>query len=246
MAAEFRPHEVAWTREKSNRIWEHLSSNRAYEETYFSRQVGDDLIDRVRRQVPLRGTVLDFGCGQGFLLEKMLARNISCQGLDFSAGSVDIANARLGKNPLFRGAVRVDAIPAPLAGASFDAVFFVETLEHVLPDELDAVIGELRRLLKPGGHLVVTTRNEENLDASKILCPECGCVFHHMQHVSSWSAESLATRMARDRFRTVFCDGLVFAPAVPFGALGKWLYRRAWRMLRRRVPNLLYVGSRTE
>jgi len=245
MTSEFRPHDLVWTRENSNRIWEYISANPAWGEAYFSRQVGDDLIAQVRRRVPLRGSVLDFGCGQGFLLEKMVAAGIACQGVDFSAKSVELTNGRLKGNPLFKGALVLESLPAPLPDRSFDAIFFIETIEHVIGEDLPALIRELHRLLRPGGHLVVTTRNDESLEASKILCPECGCTFHQMQHVSSWSAASLASTLAGYGFQRVFCEGLVFAPRVKFGALGRWLYRKAYRTFKRSVPNLLYIGTAT-
>ncbi|MDQ3945048.1 MAG: methyltransferase domain-containing protein [Actinomycetota bacterium] len=45
------------------------------------------------------------------------------------------------------------------ADASFDLVYSGQTIEHVAPDEADHVLGEIHRLLRPGGHLAVDTPN---------------------------------------------------------------------------------------
>src|SRR5438876_297053 len=74
----FRPHPVEWTRERASRFWDHLASNAA-ENDYFSRQVGLDLISFVRtRGVSLAGRVLDFGCGPGLFLERLVEQRIEC------------------------------------------------------------------------------------------------------------------------------------------------------------------------
>jgi len=46
----------------------------------------------------------------------------------------------------------------PLPPASFDLIFFCETLEHLVVNPL-AVFRKIRRLLAPGGHLVITLPN---------------------------------------------------------------------------------------
>lgn len=57
----------------------------------------------------------------------------------------------------------LDWIPVlPLPAEQFDLVFFCETLEHLIADPL-ASFAKLRRVLRPGGHLLVTLPNAVRL-----------------------------------------------------------------------------------
>lgn len=69
----FRPHPIDWTPVKVGRLWDYYASNPAYDDHYFSKHSGGSILDFVRRHVPLSGRhVLDFGCGPGFMLERLL------------------------------------------------------------------------------------------------------------------------------------------------------------------------------
>jgi SAM-dependent methyltransferase len=54
----------------------------------------------------------------------------------------------------------IESDPFPYAEASFDLVFFCEIVEHLLSEPR---IDEMRRVLRPGGHLLVTTPNVTRL-----------------------------------------------------------------------------------
>ncbi len=45
---------------------------------------------------------------------------------------------------------------AGLEPESFDRVYAISTLEHVAPDDLDELVDEVRRVLAPGGKVVLT------------------------------------------------------------------------------------------
>ncbi len=241
MDEEFHRHEVVWTAERSRRFWDFISTSPAYEDLYFSRRVGDALLGFARAHgVPLGGRVLDFGCGPGYLLEKMAARGIAAEGVDFSRESVEKARQRLGAGAA--GRVRLaEAIPTTLAAGSFDAVFLVETVEHLLDDDLEPTLAELRRLTRPGGDIVVTTPNDEELGRSMVMCPECGCVAHRMQHVRSWSAESLTAALARHGFERRVCRALPWMPRLATTRL----VALAFRLAGRKMPDLVYIGRRS-
>src|SRR4051794_8776642 len=104
MNIPFSPHPVTWTREKSSRWWNVISSLPAWSKFYFSRMASGPLLAFLRaHRVPIAGRVIDFGCGPGYLLEKLLNHGIACEGVDFSPQSVEATRARLAKHPLFRG-----------------------------------------------------------------------------------------------------------------------------------------------
>ena len=84
----------------------------------------------------------------------------------------------------------------------FDVVIATEVIEHLLDSELEGMLAECRRLLKPGGRVFFTTPNDEDYDASKVMCPEYGSIFHRWQHVRTWNVGTLRAHMERAGFVT--------------------------------------------
>lgn len=241
MADRFLAHEIRWTREKSARFWDYLSSTPAYRENNFSKLAGEALLKFVqRRGVPLSGPALDFGCGPGFLLDSLIKRNIPCQGAEFSSVAIEIAKQRLGNLPLFKGVAMLKSLPMPFADESFGAVFLIETIEHLLPEELNPILSDLYRVIKKGGHIIITTPNQENLEGGKIICPECGCIFHRGQHLRAWSADSLAAFLAELNFRKIICEATGFHPPSRLNMLRGLVAR----LRKHKKMNLVYVGQK--
>jgi SAM-dependent methyltransferase len=96
--------------------------------------------------------VLEVGCGGGNVLEQMPGHRY---GVDLSRFILEKARRRLGGGATL---VRADATRLPFADASFDRVFCSEVLEHVL--EPEAVVAEMRRVLRSDGIAVVSVPNE--------------------------------------------------------------------------------------
>ena len=132
------------------------------------------------------------------------------QGIDSSARAVDEVLARFGTHPLLLGALQGDFDHIPLNDNEAGTIFLIEVLEHMDNNFMAKAFDEMRRVLKEGGHLIVTVPNEENLEAKKIACPECGCVFHRVQHMQSFNRQSLAEMLHDHGFQVEFCKGLNF------------------------------------
>lgn len=89
--------------------------------------------------------VLDVGCGEGRVGAELVRRGYAVEGVDAAPTMVELAREH---HPAAVG----DAGALPFAGAAFDAVVSVHTLMEV--DDLDAALGEVVRVLVPGGVLV--------------------------------------------------------------------------------------------
>ncbi len=236
----FVPHEVEWTREKVGRFWDYLARSTAKEDEYFSHVLGGLVIRHAERVAALPGPVLDYGCGPGFLMARLLDRGYSVGGVEFSPESVEKANQRCAGHPKFGGCLLAQGQPSAVPAESAGTVFLVEALEHLLPDAMPGILADIHRILRPGGLLIVTTPNQEDLQAGHVMCPDCGCVFHTIQHVRSWSADSVTELLASHRFTALDCTEAVFRR----GDASNLLYRLFYAFSGKRKPNLVYVGRK--
>lgn len=105
--------------------------------------------------------VLEVGVGGGNVLERIPGRRV---GIDLSPFILQKAQARLGAAA---GLVRGDAMMLPFADGVFDRVYCSEVLEHVL--EPEAVVREMRRVLRPAGWAVVSVPNEALINRVKAM-----------------------------------------------------------------------------
>jgi len=98
---------------------------------------------------PAPQRLLDVGCGTGHLARELLGAGHRVTAVDFLPESLAAARADAPGVRL----LRADAGRLPLADGAFDAVTMLDVLEHV--DDA-AALAELRRVVRPGGLLVLT------------------------------------------------------------------------------------------
>ena len=105
------------------------------------------------------GRGLDVGCGTGVLAERLGEHGFEMSGVDPSAGMLSVLGERA---PSVHG-VLGSGTELPFEDASFDLVLTVATLHHIA--DLDAVrrtLGEMLRVCRPGGRIVVWDHNPRN------------------------------------------------------------------------------------
>lgn len=115
---------------------------------------GDQLEALVRRYISDEAAVLDLGCGRGGVVELVWRDVRLAAGLDPDPSS--LTEHRASRLPVVRGVGQ----HLPFADDSFDLVVSVWVMEHL--DDPLAVLNEVRRVLRPGGHLVFVTPNLRN------------------------------------------------------------------------------------
>lgn len=250
----FQLHELEWTSAKIARFWDFESQNGANAGNYFTNQVGDALIRVARAHGALTPPVLDYGAGVGYLTERLVRLGVRCAACDFSPSSVAALNQRLHGHPAFMGCELLKDLPSALPDQAYGAVFLAETLEHLIPEWRRRTLEEVRRVLKPGGHLVVTVPFAERMEAASVLCADCGAVFHRVQHVASFDEKSLSAAMAPFGFAEVCCRPLDLRNWTDEMQRPGLRLRRCLRRILTRLrmvaprleatPNLVYVGIR--
>lgn len=156
------------------------------------------LCDWVTQVTPKGGKVLDIGCGD-FYLSKALP-DYKWSGLDMNTQRVP-AGANVKEHDL---AVQ----PYPFDSGTFDTIICSEVLEHLFSPEIANM--EARRMIKPGGHYIVSTPNFDFVDHFLVQFRQV--MFHSdkqwtREHIHFYNLESHTELLKRADFRVLDYTG---------------------------------------
>ncbi len=193
-----RPELLVWTPEMVKNFWDYESQ---FPEAYFSYHYAYPVAKMAAKYLPKGASLVDYGCGPGFLIEALLAGNYRAAGMDFSPDTVERAQAKFAGQPNFLSIFRFDDIEKHTG--KFDGVFVLEVIEHLYDDALEDLLNAAKSLVKPGGLIIMTTPNEEKLEENYIICPVTNKLFHRWQHVRAWSQDTLCEHLTNKGFEIV-------------------------------------------
>ncbi len=220
--------EFTFTVDTNRQFWDANAAD------YQARQNARPLLALTRSFI--RGRVLDAGAGDGSLLKEVrkLPAVDDAVGVDLAPKHADVQQGDLR---------RLD-----FPDGHFHTIFCCEVIEHLTPEDTSSVLEELRRVLSPGGYLIVTTPYAERLEEQEVSCPCCGTRFHRWGHQQSFREPDMAELARR-------C-GLIACQTFPvrYGRLRKlaWLGSRfcrsapvrAWMRASRGKKHLVMIARR--
>jgi SAM-dependent methyltransferase len=125
-----------------------------------------DLVSDALRSVgaPLAAgqRALDFGCSSGRVVRVLAAAHpeLEWHGCDPIPGAIDWAREHLGGIAFEHS---TEAPPLPYEPGAFDSVFAISIWSHFSPTAALEWLREMQRILKPSGHLVLTTHGHTTL-----------------------------------------------------------------------------------
>lgn len=157
-------------------------------EYYLDAEVADrrtfaGILELAARLAPGRGALLDVGPCTGTFLVQAREAGFAPHGIEINAGAARYCRERLGLD-VRSGVLGAGTYPA----ASFDIVSMGDVIEHV-PDPL-ATLSAVAAVLKPGGHVIVSTPNIESAAARLLqIKPE--------EHIYYFSADTLAAALRK-------------------------------------------------
>jgi ubiquinone/menaquinone biosynthesis C-methylase UbiE len=166
------------------------------------------MLERVQADLPSGGTAVDVGCGTGTFALALAARRADARvvGIDGDAEILGLARAKSGAAAVEwqEGLAQELALP----DASADVVTNSLVLHHLLPEDKRAALAEMRRILKPGGHLHVA-------DWGRPADPLMSALFYVAQMIDGFdrTADHRAGRLP------AFIAEAGFAPAERYGGL---------------------------
>lgn len=218
--------QLPWDDEKVTRFWRWQSQ---FPEEYFTNQFGGRIARILAPWLKSgNGSVLDYGCGLGFLTRHLAALGSKVWATDFSQEAVAITNRRNAGVEGFEGADTVAAIRS--RGQRFSRIVSIEVIEHLDDRHIASFFEAICAMLASDGLVMITTPNEEHLEKSQIYCPCCDHVFHRYQHVRSFSAATLG--------EMVRAHGLE-----PIKTFTTDFSRRAWWHPKQIVRDLIAISS---
>jgi len=147
MDKEYAKYLLEKTRKDYNQIAEDFSKTREY--------IPEEQKSLLLQYITPGDKVLDLGCGNGRFSE-VFQKKIEYVGVDNSEKMIEIARKKYPKVDL-----RIaDALSLPFPENSFDKVFSFAVIHHLPSEELQLqLLKETRRILKPGGVLILTVWN---------------------------------------------------------------------------------------
>jgi SAM-dependent methyltransferase len=170
------------------------------------RVVIERVIDDLR--LPARAQILDAGCGSGRNMIE-LARHGTVTGVELSHTSVQLARER-GAGEVVEGSV----LEMPFAEGTFDLAASLDVIEH-LEDDI-AALRELRRVVKPGGSLLVT------VPAYQWLWSGHDEVNHHHRRYRRRSLQRAGEQAGWQQVRTTYFNSLLLPAAILLRVLDRF------------------------
>jgi len=134
----------------------------AYDEDPYPVVIQKRFVERLVATCPPHGIILDAPCGTGQYFALVAAAGRRVVGIDQSAGMLAQAQARGIAVALYQvGLQELDF------EGEFDAVMSVDAMENVFPEDWPAVLTNLHRAVRPGGHLYLTVEEVPESDLDK-------------------------------------------------------------------------------
>jgi len=146
------------------------------------RRVRECIISKIPKSV---SSILDVGCGNGWVAKEFLPRGKQVYSLDISITNPAIAK-KLYTNEKHFG-ITADSFHLPFNDNSFDCVIASEIIEHVYDPA--GFVKELFRVVKKGGSLIITTPYKEKL--IYYLCIHCNQKTPANAHIHSFDEKKL-------------------------------------------------------
>jgi SAM-dependent methyltransferase len=143
--------------------------------------------------------VLDVGCANGVHTLAAAGRARRVYGLDADVTQLGVAAATARRR-------RIDNVelvawditrPLPFEGATFDAVLFLDVIEHLEPRV--AVLGEIRRVLKPDGRLLLSAPHRDTSWRRRLRAAGL-FAYSDADHKVEYSRDSLLAELASGGF----------------------------------------------
>lgn len=172
---------------------------------------------RILKYGPSTGRLLDVGCATGAFLNAMRGYGWEVAGVELNPEAAAYARQTYGLT-IYTGVLE----EAPLPDKSLDVITLWDVWEHVLDPSVTLNI--IRRLLKPGGWVVISTPNPLGLEAR--LFGDCWAGWDRPRHLHLFSPAVLRAYLQRTGFERILFDNFSGRWRVTLLSLSYWSQAR--------------------
>lgn len=185
-------------------IGEVLYQRAQYNKGGISRWYWDHKDSIVLEHVANPGTIVDLGCGEGILLEKLVKKfpNQNIVGIDFMKENVEICQKHL--LPARQG----DIYDLDLKDGSVDMVILMEVIEHL--ENASKAIKEIYRILRPNGKLIVIFPNDAFFYFARLMILKFKEAAYNPGHTRQWTHSDVNQLLLENGIKVVSARSIPF------------------------------------
>jgi 2-polyprenyl-3-methyl-5-hydroxy-6-metoxy-1,4-benzoquinol methylase len=163
------------------------------------------------------GLILDIGCGEGTIVEEFLSKGYNIVGIDANYSSHIVKKG--------------DVLDLDLGDASVEAVLFLDVFEHIHFGKQQKALGEIWRVLVPGGVLFATIPNLAHFN-SRVMMAIRGQLDRtdvETNHVGERPMEENLSLLRSAGFKIEKLSGITFtAPVLYRRVICRWPAKFRW------------------
>ena len=193
--------DLVWTDKNLKTFWDYYSDK---EEEYFTEVFGDVIVKSFYQYLNNDPICVDYGCGTGGLVKALVSVGIKTIGIDYNQKSINNIKEKYERYPSFNGAYAVEELRKEKTNKiEANIVFSIETIEHVLSNNLNEYFLSIKNIMTDNSLLIISCPNDEDIESSKVYCPESDLTFHPMQHVRSLNKKTLKEIVEPQGFKLI-------------------------------------------
>ena len=149
-------------KEEQGNVWDIVWKKDSYSDPNLRKLKARKKVDKLFEVMPLLDShmvLVDVGCGGGYVSSEIYSRihnKIIC--IDESNAAIELSKKNLSDLPI--DIYHCNGTDIQLGNNIADIVICIGSLEHI--QNIDGCIGEIKRILKPGGYLYVVSSNKHS------------------------------------------------------------------------------------
>jgi len=180
-----------------------------YSDNFISSKIDEIRINKVLKLIGKNKHVLDLGCWDGSIMERIQAHGNQVTGIEISKSAIEKAKKK--GLEIFDLSLGMDW--AKKVNKKFDVVFAGEIIEHIF--DTDRFLQNIRKVLKKNGSLIITTPNVASLGRRLLLLIgknpilETTARKHAAGHIRYFTFETLTKLLIENNFRIETTESIV-------------------------------------